>query len=144
MKDETKSKARSRKQQPTFVSGLNEHEQEFNDCSCSFGVRRLGRGHLARLVIHYRQAGALGRSQPGLSSELVRRRIHRRSTYSSSLLACSCIGVGGPDGRILVARLHFWRYWRIVAFGFGDCLAAIFASKSVRSFPWWADRHADS
>jgi hypothetical protein len=64
--------------------------------------------------------------------------------HSSSLLACCCGGVGGPDGRILVERLHFFRCWRIVAFRFGDRLAALFASKSVWSVPWWTGRLADS
>ena len=53
-----------------------------------------------------------------------------------------------PYGRarpsVLVARLHFFRCWRIVAFGFGDRLAAVFAYKFDGSVPWLAGRHADS
>ena len=59
---------------------------------------------------------------------------------ASGLLLWRC----GPDGRVLVARVHFFRCWRIVAFGFGNRLAAVFASKSVWSVPWLAGRHADS
>src|SRR5439155_18479951 len=100
--------------------------------------------YLACLVIHYRQPRALGRSQLCLFTQLVRRRICWRGTYSPSVVACCGSSLGRPDVGVLVVRLHFFPRWWIVASGSGDSLATVFAAEPVGSVPRRAGRLADS